>query len=33
MTPEDVQAAAAAVFRPEASVTGWLMAPDQEAAP
>jgi zinc protease len=28
VTAEDVQAAARAVFRPEASVTGWLMAPD-----
>jgi zinc protease len=28
VTPGDVQAAAAAVFRPEYSVTGWLMAPD-----
>jgi zinc protease len=28
VTPEAVQAAAAEVFRPERSVTGWLMAPD-----
>jgi zinc protease len=28
VTAEDVRAAAEAVFRPEASVTGWLMAPD-----
>lgn len=32
VTAEDVQAAAREVFRPEASVTGWLMAPE-EAAP
>ena len=31
VTPEAVQAAAAAVFRPEASVTGWLT--DGRAAP
>ena len=30
VTAEDVQAAAAAIFRPEASVTGWLKAPDAE---
>ena len=30
VTPEDVQAAARALFRPEASVTGWLM-PDEPA--
>jgi zinc protease len=28
VTPEDVQVAAAAVFRTEYSVTGWLMAAD-----
>jgi zinc protease len=32
VTPEDVQAAARAVFRPEASVTGWLMAPESAEA-
>jgi zinc protease len=30
VTAEDVQAAARAMFRPEASVTGWLMAEDAE---
>jgi len=30
VTVEDVQAAAASVFRPETSVTGWLMAPETE---
>ena len=30
VTVEDVQDAAAAIFRPEASVTGWLKAPDAE---
>jgi zinc protease len=33
VTPADVQAAATATFRPEASVTGWLTAPDQGALP
>ena len=31
VTPEQVQAAAASVLRPEGSVTGWLMAPDADA--
>jgi zinc protease len=30
VTAEEVQAAAKAVFRPEASVTGWLMAEDAQ---
>jgi predicted Zn-dependent peptidase len=30
VTAEDVQAAARALFRPEASVTGWLMAEARE---
>jgi zinc protease len=30
VTAKDVQAAAAALFRPEASVTGWLKAPETE---
>lgn len=30
VTPEDVKAAAETVFRPENSVTGWLMAPETQ---